>query len=243
MRIIKLPLLAAIMLTTGITAVKAQTADEILEKHVTAMGGTEKWDNIKTIKKTGSLSVQGMDIAVTESIITGKGLRVDFTVMGMSGFQIMTSTAGYVMNPGQPKVDTLKPEMLKGVNEQLDEKIMYCLDCKNYKTIGTKTELIGKDSVDNSLCYKIKITDKDGNESTSYFDANTYYLLRTERKIKKDEQEQEVATTFKDYKKFADGIFMPMTVGSPMGEIIFKTVDINQPVDEHIFIPTPPATK
>jgi hypothetical protein len=238
MKITKLSILAAMMLVTGISAVSAQTAEEIIKKHESAIGGKKSWEELKTLKKTGNLSVQGMEIPITEYLEVNKALRMEFSVMGMSGYQIITNTGGWMLQPGQTKIDTLKPEMLKMAQKQLDEKAAQFPD---YKENGNSAVYTGKDSVENMLCYKIKFTDKDGNVSTSYFDVNTYYLLRTESTVKQDDQEMEVAVTYKDYQKLPEGVVMPMAVSAPMGNIVFKSIEVNKPINDKVFVPSIPA--
>ncbi len=97
------------------------------------------------------------------------------------------------------------------------------------------------DTINKVLCYRIKFTDKDGNETTCYFDTKTYYLLRTESKVKVEEQEQEVAMSYDNYKALDGGVVMPMTISSPMGDINFKSIELNKPIDESIFKPAIPA--
>ena len=72
----------------------------------------------------------------------------------------------------------------------------------------------------------------------SYFDKTTYYLLRNETKLKVDDQEQELATSFANYQKMPEGIVMPMSVTAQGAEITFKTIEVNKPVDEKLFVPT-----
>ena len=235
MNIIKLSVLAGLLLTT--LHGNAQSADEILQKHEKAMGGAENWDKIKTIKMIGSMSMQGMDLDLTQTMIPGKEMRTDISVMGMTGFTIVTTSQGWMYMPfqGQTKIDTMKPEMVQAAQRQLDIKSNQFLD---YKTNGTKAEYVGTDTVNASTCYKIKFTDKDGNESTSFFDKNTYYLLRTENKLRSEGEEMEVAVLYDKYKKMDEGVVMPMSVTAQGAEITFKSIELNKPIDEKVFIPT-----
>lgn len=241
MKLIKLCLLSAVMFATGTTCVKAQTADEIMEKYQAAIGGKDNLAKIKTIKMTGSMSVQGMDIGITQTIAVDKAMRMDISVMGMNGFTILTKNGGWTYLPfqGGSKVDTMKPEMVKEGQSQLGLKSR---EFTEYKTAGTKAEYVGKDTMNSVVSYKIKLTDKEGNETMSYFDATTYYLLRTEKKVKTDDQEQEVAVTFANYKKMDEGIVLPMSFSAQGAEFTFKTVEINKPIDENIFKPIIPAS-
>jgi hypothetical protein len=228
-------MVAALMLVAG-TAAKAQNADEIMEKHAKAIGGVENWNKIKTLKMVGSMSIQGMDISMTQTTEIGKASRTDISAMGMNGFTIITNKTGWMYMPmqGGTKIDTMKPDMVRAGQRQLDVKGNQMLD---YKTAGNKIEYIGKDTVNNAPCYKIKVTDKDGNESTSFFDVATYYLVRTESKMKQDDQEMEIAVAYSDYKKLEDGIVMPMSMTAQGAEIVFKSIEINKPVGKDVFMP------
>ena len=240
MKALKLSILAAVIVC-GISTVKAQTADEIMEKHQKAIGSVEAWNNIKTVKMEGTMSIQGNDINITQTMALGKAMRTDLNAMGMNFYQIVTKTKGWMYMPGMEKVDTMKPEMLKAFQAQLELKGKELL---SYKENGTKAEYLGKDTLNKVVCYKLKFTDKDGNESTSFFDATTYYLMRTESKVKqKDEEEQEVAIGYDNYKKMDEGVVMPMTI-TPMGnEINFKSIELNKPVDDKIFMPGDATTE
>ena len=130
--------------------------------------------------------------------------------------------------------------MTKTMQKQFDIKSHQLLD---YKARGTKAELAGNDTVNNAPCYKVKLTDKDGNESTTFFDIASYYILRTEMKVKSDDGEQEVAVLYSNYKKTPEGIVLPMSMTAQGGEIIYKSIEINKPVDEKIFIPAMPEKK
>ena len=82
-------------------SVFSQTADEIIEKHLTAIGGKEKLMLLNTSVSEGNLSVQGMDIPIKISQVHGKAQRVEITVMGMTGYIIITSTNGWTYLPFQ----------------------------------------------------------------------------------------------------------------------------------------------
>jgi len=231
-------MLAAGMLAVGISSVKAQTADEIMDKHTKAVGGADNWNKIKTMKMVGSLNQGGMEINMTTTLVTEKALRMDISVMGMSGYQIITKEGGWAYMPfqGSTKIDTMKPEMVKSMASQMNPKSIQLID---YKSKGTKIELAGKDTLNNAPCYKLKCTNKEGETSFCYIDMNTYYLARIERSVKTDDQEQEMAVGFSNYQKLADGgIVVPMTMNTQGVDINYKIVEVNKPVDDKIFIPT-----
>ncbi len=236
MKAIKLAALA-IALAAGMTSVQAQTADEIMTKHNEAMGGAKAWKDVKTMKMEMGMSQQGMEINMSYTILVDKAMRMDVSVMGMNGYQIVNGNQGWRYMPfmGSDKVDTMKKEEIDAMKEQMDFKSKQVLD---YKATGGKAEMDGKDTIDGSMCYKVKVTDKEGNASTHYIDSKTFYTMRTESTVKTDEGEKEATVVYKNYKKLPEGMVMPMSIVAQGAEVTFKTIEINKPVDEKIFTPT-----
>ncbi|MCD6011813.1 MAG: outer rane lipoproteinsorting protein [Flavipsychrobacter sp.] len=227
---------AALSATISATA---QTGDEIMEKHEKAIGGVESWNKINSVILKGAISQGGMEIPITQTIVPGKAMRTDIAFMGMSGFSIVTKTDGWMYMPfsGSKKVDTMKPDMVKASQKQMDLKGQQLLD---YKAQGKKAEFAGKDSVKSTVCYKVKLSDKDGNDAFGYFDCATYYLLRFDTKVKTDEQEEEVSVSFGDYKKVDNNIVFPHSITLMGTAVTLASVDFNKPVDDNLFVPKIP---
>ena len=80
----------------------AQTVDEIINKHITAMGGKEKMISLKTLKMTSSVvNAQG---DVVSLVLTAKhlvGFRTDRNNKGTKSWSIVTPKKGWVLPPGQ----------------------------------------------------------------------------------------------------------------------------------------------
>ncbi len=235
MQVLKLSFLAIAMAVTGYTTY-AQTADEIIQKHIEAVGGTKIWDNIKSVKLKGAMSAQGMEIDMTQTIVENKGMRVDINAMGQAGYTIITPTEGWMYMPfmGQTKPEALPADQLKSQQSKISFRNNMLVD----KSQITKSSLAGKDVVNKIACYKLKVTDKDGGEQTCFIDQTTYFLVRTEMKIKLQDDDQDVAVNYSDFKKQPEGITVPMTYGTPQGDLKYKSIEINKTVDEAIFKPT-----
>ena len=74
-----------IALLLGTISLNAQTVEEVINEYSTRMGGLEKYKSIQTIKMTGNVAVQGMELPITVQVINGKGVPTDVEVMGSSG--------------------------------------------------------------------------------------------------------------------------------------------------------------
>ncbi len=243
MKAMKLWILAAVMMVAGTATVKAQTATDIIRKHIDAIGGTDNWNKVTSTKRIGSMSVQGMDIGVTQTTVNNKGARTDISVSGINGYMIVTPKEGWMYLPfqGMDKVTPMPAATLKMQQDRMNVKGGMLTDISEV----AKAEYIGKDTVNNMSCLKVKITKKDGIEETVFFDAATYYIVREERKMIIKDEEEEVGFSFSNFQKQPEGIVVPMTMTSPMmgGDITFKSIEINKTVDDKIFQPNPADKK
>ena len=243
MKAIKLSILAVVVMIAATASVNAQTAEEIIRKHIDAIGGTDNWNKVTTTIRVGSMSVQGMDIGLTQTVVNNKGARTDINVSGVNGYMIATPKEGWMYLPfqGMDKVTPMPAETLKMQQDRMNVKAGMLTDMSEV----AKAEYTGKDTVNNISCLKVKITDKNGNEQTAFFDAATYYIVREERKMIINDEEQEIDVSFSNFQKQPEGIVVPMTMTSPMmgGDITFKSIAINKPVDDKTFRPDPADKK
>jgi hypothetical protein len=89
--------------------------------------------------------------------------------------------------------------------------------------------------MDGTECFKFKITDKSGEETTYFLDASSYLTIKQTSKIKADGKEMENSTLFSNYKKLPEGILYPMTIGGGWGDAEYSKVEINPVIDEKEF--------
>ncbi len=233
---IRVSILGAALLLLGMLSAQAQTADEIVQKHIAAIGGQDVWKKLKSIKMIGSLNINGTEIPISVTTVHGKGQRSDISFNGMSGYEIITTTEGWSLSPfgGQSKPEAMTEAEVKQQQDGLD--IQGALI--DYKAKGNKIDFLGKDNLEGTDVYKLKVTHANGNIETMYFDASSYYHIRSVEKIKVDGKEIEDVTNYSNYKKLPEGIVFPMSIESEGGPMVVKTVEVNKVVDESIFKPT-----
>lgn len=218
--------------------VKAQTADEIIDKHLEAMGGKEKLATLNSVRMETNLSVQGMDIPVIITRVHNVGQRVDISAMGMEGYIINTTTNGWSYMPfmGQSAAEAMPEDQVKEGQDGLDIQGTFL----NYKEKGHTVELVGKEAVDGTECYKLKLTTKMGKERTYFIDPKTYFIVRFVAKGVVNGQEMEVSQNFGDYKKTEEGFTFAHTIGGAFGQgdMTVTKIEVNKPIDEKIFKPS-----
>lgn len=228
-------ILATTLATFMAMSTFAQTVDEIVDKHVAALGGADKLASVKTLIIERSMAINGMQIPVKATMLVGKAVRSDMSIMGNSMVQVVDGTTGWMIRPAQMggtgDPEDMPADMIKQQTGQLDPFGALV----NYKAKESKVELVGKEKVDGKDAYHLKVTTKGGNVVDEYVDASTYLVSKVTQSM--GGQTSEI--NFSDYKA-TDGVQFAQTmeiVGGQMGTLTFSTdkVKVNPPVDESIF--------
>ncbi len=236
MKKLKTSLLALLAMASVLTA-KSQTLDEIIDKNIAAMGGKDKLLALNTLTMEGSLSMNGQSLAVKVAQANNKGSRIDITVNGIDNFIIQTKDSGWTFFPiqGQTKAEATPPTVVKENVDALDIQSVLL----NYKEKGHTVELVGKDDVDGTECFKIKVVTKSGMQQTFFIDPSNYYIIKVVTKTKANGQEQEQAQAFSNFKKLDNGYVFPLSLtGFGPGELKITKVDVNPTLDQSIFKPS-----
>lgn len=214
---------------------QAQTLDEIINKHIEAIGGAENWKKIKSMKSQAIMKAQGAEIKLTIYQIHKKAMRVDIDVMGMQGYQILTDKEGWNFSPwgGQSKAEPLTADDVKQSQDQLNILDEFL----TYKEHGKKLEFLGKDDVEGTECFKISMTDKDNKVTTYYLNTADYHIVKSTTKATINGKEIESNSTYGNYKKLDAGIVLPMNTNSDMGDMEITQVEVNPTIQESLFSP------
>ena len=224
-------LVAAIMSSsfTGIT----QTADEIIDKYITAIGGKENWKKINSLKMEGNIQVQGLEIPFTMQAVNGKGLRTDGEFQGNFFIDIITPTKGWSQNPmaGKATLQPLSDDELKDRVDALDLQGAFV----DYKEKGSVVEFLGKDEEDGNDYFKVKLTTKNKNETTYFFDTKTYLVYKQESISKQQGQEMKMVVKTLDYQTVEGGVKMPFKTDQGQMVLAAKKFIVNGAIDEKIF--------
>jgi outer membrane lipoprotein-sorting protein len=225
------------LLSLLLTRVSAQTVDEIIDKHVTAMGGAEKLSQLKSMKIEASMQIMGMEIPTTTTVVQERGFRSETDVQGTKIIQALDGKSGWSVNPmmGQNTPTALPEELVKSMSGQVDLTGLH-----NYRAKGYKVELVGQQTLEGTPVFVVKVTNNQGVAVTNYISKESYYIVRTLVKATVSGQEMETKMSQSNFKK-VDGITYPFTaeIESPAmpGAItmVVKSVQVNPVIDESIF--------
>ena len=214
--------------------INAQTVDEVINKHIEAIGGKENWKKLNSIKMEANINVQGNDIPVVIYQVHNKATKSEINFQGTVNYNIVTKEGGWKFFPimGQASPEPMTEDELKTGQDQLDIQG----DFLDYATKGNKVELIGKESVDGTDAFKIRLTRKNASEVVYLIDSKTNYIIRAISKVKANGQEVEQTAIFSNYQKLPEGIVIPFTMeGMGPAPIVISKVEVNPVIDDAIF--------
>ncbi|WP_395767356.1 outer membrane lipoprotein-sorting protein [Aquirufa sp.] len=220
-------------------ALRAQSTEEVLSKHQTAMGSPEKWSSVKSLVMKNKFSVQGMDIESKSSVLVGKGFRTEVEVMGAKIITAINGDSGWMLRPammggtGEPEIMPADQVKMSASQKNIGSALIIA------KKEGDTIELISKEKLDGADVYLLKVNKANGDESQVYVSASTYFIVKVVGKVKVNGQDVESEVVYSNYKA-VDGLFFPhsMETASPMGGMMTVdtvSIEINPAIDEKIF--------
>lgn len=227
----------ALVAFLAVAFANAQSADDIIAKHIEAIGGKEKLTAITSVKMENTMQVMGNEAPSTTIILNGKGFRNESEFNGQKMVQVVTDKGGWVINPmtGGSAAQPMPAEQFKAGAQQI-----YVVPFLNYSTRGYKAELVGQEKVGAVNAYKIKLSDKNNSAATYYFDPSTYYIIESVKSAEMMGQQVDVTTTFSDFRKTDYGWVVPQAMDINMGgqfslSAKVKNVEVNKEVDPKVF--------
>ncbi len=230
----------------AITATHGQTVDEIIGKYFENTGGVAKWKAVQGFKMIAKVNQQGMEIPI-EQVQLKDGRQ--YTKVTFQGKEIMqgvfdgnTLWSHNFMNMKAEKSDAESTENFKqDVGEFPDPFLAY-------KERGLKVELLGKETIEGTETFKLKLTKKpikvDGKEAENivfyYFDTEDFVPLMMESEIKSGPAKGQVSQSkMSDYQEVS-GLMVPFSIsqgikGGGSQPLTIVTIEINPKVEASVF--------
>lgn len=226
--------------------INAQTADEIINNYFENIGGLENLKKLEGIKMSAKINQQGMEIPL--DIVQIKGGK-QMTVITFQGKEIKQGVFdGEILwstnfsNMKAEKNDAEATANMKLESNDFPDAFM------DYKTKGYKLELLGKETIEGTETFKIKLTKEpvtiDGKQEESvsfyFFDTENYVPIAVQSEIKSGPGKGMISEiTFSDYQE-VEGLFFPFSLtqgvkGQPGQPITITKIELNPKVEASAF--------
>ena len=109
----------------------------------------------------------------------------------------------------------------------------------DYKSKGHTIELVGKEKLDATDVYHLKVTKKSGQIQDYFLDADSGIELKTSTSIDTGGTQQKIDTELSNYQQ-VEGIMVPHTIkqslnGTPVLTMTIEKAEFNPTIDDTIF--------
>ena len=217
----------------------AQTAEEIVAKYVKTVGGANKIQAVKTLRKTGTFNGGGgFEAPIIEENKRNNMVRQEFSLQGLTAVNAYDGHTGWKIEPWQGKKDAepLGEEEMKQIVEDSD----FDGPLVNYQQKGNKVEFVGMEPVEGTDAFKLKVTLASGDVRYYFMDTDYFVPIKIETKRMVRGAEREYETSLGDYKE-VNGWYMPFSVesnvkGSPnRAKVTFEKIEANVAIDDSRF--------
>lgn len=230
------PVLALVLAV--FTQANAQTVDDLIKKNIDAHGGLDKMKAVKSIKMSGKAAFPGgMEAPFAIMKKRPSSVRLEFTLQGMTGIQAYDGQTGWMVMPFQGVKDPQKmaEDDLKDIVEQGD----FDGPLVDYKDKGNTVELAGKEDVEGTEAFKLKLTLKNGDVRYIFLDPDSGLDIKMTTMIKREGVERSFDTFLGDYKT-VEGLVFPMAVelkmaGQPGPAYTIEKVEMNLDLPDSLF--------
>jgi outer membrane lipoprotein-sorting protein len=238
-------LLISIALLATSIAGNAQTADQIIQESIDAIGG-KLWDKVNGLQYKATIEQGGMQIPLDVVYLRDGKTYTKYSIQGMelteNAFDGKVLWSTNFMNQKPEKADSEATENFERTVGEFPNALM------TYKKLGFTATLEGAEKVDGTDCHKIKLVKKNkivegaevANIEYYFIDKESKALLLVESELMSGEMKGKISQVkFSDYQEI-DGMYFAfsqsMGIKDGMSQSFsFTEIKINPTIDAAAF--------
>jgi outer membrane lipoprotein-sorting protein len=221
----------------GPLSAQVPPADEIVERNLEARGGLSRLQAVNTIRITGTVAAQGMELPLVLTAKRPSLMHQQITVQGRSIVSVFDGERAWSINPLSGSSD---PREVRGIQaEAMREQSAFDGPLVGYRERGDALEVVGTAEVEDTPTYRLKLTRQSGRVIFIDVDAATALERRWSATLEDDGVSIDIETLMSDYAP-TDGIQVARTLqtfigGQPQGVLTIREVEFDVPVDDALF--------
>ena len=207
------------------------TANDVIDNYLEAIGGKEKFSSVedRTTIMRAVISGQNLSIVIKQKApnklkqnIRSGEMNQTILFDGMNGVMIVDDKL--------TEFDNKKLEKLK-----LEAAMNFLLDPEAY---GVLLELIGIETVDSTLCYKILLITEEGTNWVQFYEIDSGLKIKEVKEVETTQGSFQQQTFYGNYKE-VDGLKFPFSIKQSFGmqtiEMNVSSIKLNDGLDDSIF--------
>lgn len=244
-----LPVFCSLLLIPALAGAaygQAMTADQIVEKHLAALGGREALGKITSRRATGTVSVSTpmgplggpLEMVAKAPNKMRADIRIDLTSVGGPGEMLITElfdgTDGWSMNSMQGDNPMAGDQLAGARNNFFPSPLL------RYKELGMTPTVESTQQVNGKTAHVILFTPKTGPAERMFFDAESFLLVRMTSTMTLPQMGTiEQVTEPSDYRA-VDGVKVAFVLAQTAGEqsvtMTFTKIENNVALEDSRFV-------
>lgn len=205
-----------ILLCAVIASAHAQTADDLVAKNLAARGGAEKLAAIHSYVTKGEMRLpRDFKLVYTETRLRlnsgASAVRIDASVQGLTLVQAYDGKTAWKVNPFQGRKDAeqMNADEARALADEASIDGALLAATAN----GSKVDYLGREDIDGTEAYKLRVSQADGTVFTYYLDPDVFLEIKVLERRTIRGVEQETETDLGDYERVA-GVYFPFSIAS-----------------------------
>ncbi|HEV7350692.1 hypothetical protein [Telluribacter sp.] len=220
-----------LIMAGGATKAQDASANDVVEKYLTAIGGREKLKGIRDITTSATADMQGRTMEMEAKYKMPHKFRQSSYMMG-------NEVGGTVYDGSRLSRSMRGQEQVKEGKEAFQEYLQsYPFPELYYDSLGVEKKMVGKESVEGKDTYKIEYS-ADGRTWQEYFDVATGLKVMRTATVDTPRGKMDAKVLYSDYKD-VNGIKFPFKRVQKNGQFEMsmetQSVKINKGIDDKQF--------
>jgi hypothetical protein len=210
--------LAPLALCVFAASVQAQTAEDLVAKNLAARGGAAALAAIHTYVAKGELRFPGdFKLVFSETrerldpATDNCAVRVDASLQGLTLIQAYDGQTGWRVNPFEGRKDAER--MGADETRALADEALIDGNLLSAAAKGAKVDYLGREDIDGTNTYKLRVSRPDGTVFTDYLDPDVFLEIRIDENRTIRGAEQETVYDLGDYER-VNGVYFPFSIAS-----------------------------
>jgi hypothetical protein len=214
----------------------------IVENNVAARGGLSAWRAVTSLKMSGEMDAGGTQdtkLSFVMSMKRARKSRLEIKVQDQTAVQVWDGRQGWKVRPylSRNEVENYTPVEARSAAAaaELDGPLV------DFAKKGTRVELAGTEVVEGRNTYKLKLTQKGGEQRNLWIDAQSFLEAKIDgdpRRI--DGRMRKVVVFYRDFGPVG-GLQFPHTMETVVETVAgshkmkFQAIQVNPPLDDSLF--------